>query len=102
MAAVPEELLEVLPVLLWTEEEVLLWEDPLPTWELRELEEAEDEELLDTLAVLLCEDPEELLTLEEDELLEAEAELMELEEEDELRAEELFEVLLELPEELLA
>ena len=44
MAAVPEELLEVLPVLLWAEEEVLLWEDPLPTWELRELEEAEDEE----------------------------------------------------------
>ena len=74
---------------------MLLWEDPLPTWELRELEEAEDEELLDTLAVLLCEDPEELLTLEEDELLE-------LDEEDELRAEELFEVLLELPEELLA
>ena len=42
------------------------------------------------------------LSPEEDELLEAEAELLELEEEDELRAEELFEVLLELPEELLA
>ena len=81
---------------------MLLWEDPLPTWELRELEEAEEEELLDTLAVLLCEDPEELLTLEEDEPLDEEAELLELDEDDELRAEELFEVLLEPPEELLA
>ena len=81
---------------------MLLWEYPPPAWELRELEEAEDEDPLDTLAVLLWEEPEELLTLEEDEPLEAEPELLELDEDEEPRAEELFEVLLEPPEELLA